>query len=163
VLDTDKWLQFQVWKDPQDFANCESERHRWRRTTLRCLAPSLNLDDLAWLRESWSGSTQSAGGLVDVLTCGGNTLWRFPSTRTTAGLGPGAAEGAAGNPCRRRGGSPSDPDLRIMANVNIVAALASAPTTSHSSAGPPVRSDGREVRGMDRALEILRTDMTLVM
>ncbi|GAA1355988.1 hypothetical protein GCM10009636_24470 [Arthrobacter koreensis] len=130
--------------------------------------PSLNLEDLAWLRENWSGKLivkgiQSASDAVDVLARGadalvvsnhgGRQLDRAPVPlkvlpEIRAAVGPEAQLIL---------------DSGIMSGGDIVAALAAGAdfTLIGRAYLYGLMAGGRQ--GVDRALEILRTEMTLVM
>ncbi|MFC7861361.1 alpha-hydroxy-acid oxidizing protein [Arthrobacter koreensis] len=161
------WFNFLTTK-PLGFANFEGERTSVAEQVNTMFDPSLNLEDLAWLRENWSGKLivkgiQSASDAVDVLARGadalvvsnhgGRQLDRAPVPLTVlpeirAAVGPEAQLIL---------------DSGIMSGGDIVAALAAGAdfTLIGRAYLYGLMAAGRQ--GVERALEILRTEMTLVM
>lgn len=161
------WFNFLTTK-PLGFANFEGERVSLAETVNTMFEPSLNFDDLGWLRETWPGklivkgiqSPQDAvesfargADAIVVSNHGGRQLDRAPVPLRIlpdirAAVGPDAEIIL---------------DSGIMSGGDIVAAIAAGAdfTLIGRAYLYGLMAGGRQ--GAERTLELLRTEMTVVM
>ncbi|WP_104054996.1 MULTISPECIES: alpha-hydroxy acid oxidase [unclassified Arthrobacter] len=161
------WFNFLTTK-PLGFANFEGERVSLAETVNTMFEPSLNFDDLGWLRETWPGklivkgiqSPQDAvesfargADAIVVSNHGGRQLDRAPVPLRIlpdirAAVGPDAEIIL---------------DSGIMSGGDIVAAIAAGAdfTMIGRAYLYGLMAGGRQ--GAERTLELLRTEMTTVM
>ncbi|WP_104161546.1 alpha-hydroxy acid oxidase [Arthrobacter sp. ZGTC212] len=161
------WFNFLTTK-PLGFANFEGERVSLAETVNTMFEPSLNFDDLGWLRETWPGklivkgiqSPQDAvesfargADVIVVSNHGGRQLDRAPVPLRIlpdirAAVGPDAEIIL---------------DSGIMSGSDIVAAIAAGAdfTLIGRAYLYGLMAGGRQ--GAERTLELLRTEMTVVM
>ena len=161
------WFNFLTTK-PLGFANFEGERVSLAETVNTMFEPSLNFDDLSWLRETWPGKLivkgiQSPPDAVEsfargadaivVSNHGGRQLDRAPvPLRMLPGIR--AAVGPEAEIIL---------DSGIMSGGDIVAAIAAGAdfTLIGRAYLYGLMAGGRQ--GAERTLELLRTEMTVVM
>ncbi|WP_146362745.1 alpha-hydroxy acid oxidase [Arthrobacter yangruifuii] len=161
------WFNFLTTK-PLGFANFEGERVSLAETVNTMFEPSLNMEDLGWLRETWPGKLivkgiQTPADAVEVFARGadaivvsnhgGRQLDRAPVPlrilpAIRAAVGPDAEIIL---------------DSGIMSGGDIVAAIAAGAdfTLIGRAYLYGLMAGGRQ--GAERALELLRTEMTTVM
>ncbi|WP_312099789.1 alpha-hydroxy acid oxidase [Corynebacterium dentalis] len=161
------WFNFLTTK-PLGFANFEADRMSVAESVNTMFDPSLNLDDLAWLRENWPGKLivkgiQSEADAVDVLARGADTL--VVSNHGGRQLDRAPVPLNVLPEIRAAVGPEAELilDSGIMSGGDIVAAIAAGAdfTLIGRAYLYGMMAGGRQ--GVDRALEILRTEMTLVM